>query len=235
MARLVAGLHDDDGRITVDGFYDGVTPPTEAERELANAATGGCEADYVNETGVPAVGGETDFTPAERVGFRPSIDVNGIHAGYGGSGVKTIIPARAEAKITARLVPGQDPGKCLDAVVRHLQDHSPAGLSLEITEKGVGGPALRLNSDSRLTRTARDVLDRLTEMKTVMMWDGASIPIVAGLSSSSGAEPLLAGFGHAADRIHAPNESFSIEQFRLGFLYAGLMLQALGPEFHEHT
>jgi acetylornithine deacetylase/succinyl-diaminopimelate desuccinylase-like protein len=226
MARLIATLHRPDGAIAVPAFYDGVVEPTPRERELLSSEPFDAEA-YRTLTGVPPVSGDPRFTPPERVGFRPSLDVNGIHSGYAGSGIKTIIPAEAAAKLTARLVAGQDPCRCLDALVAHLERNSPAGLNLRITEKGVGGPALRLNPDSPLVTQAKAVLDQITGQKTVFLWEGASIPIVASLARMAQAEPLLAGFGHERDSVHAPNESFSLEQFRRGYLYVALMLAAL--------
>jgi acetylornithine deacetylase/succinyl-diaminopimelate desuccinylase-like protein len=226
LARLVASLHGPDGSIAVDGYYGAVTPPTDEERRLANASSPTAAA-YEALTGVPPVAGERQFTPAERLGFRPSIDINGIHSGFGGKGVKTIIPAYAMAKITARLVPDQDPDTCLRAIVRHLEARAPVGLRFVVEEKGVGGSAFRLNARSPLVAKAKSVLDRLTDKETAFLWEGASVPIVAALSHVSGAEPLLVGFGREADRIHAPDESFSLEQFKLGYLYVANMLSAL--------
>ncbi len=226
MAMLVASLHTPDGAIAVDGYYDGVAPPTDAERALANAVPWD-DTLYRQQTGVPAAAGETGLTPQERIGFRPTIDVNGIHSGYGGAGGKTIIPARATAKLSSRLVAGQDPERCLEMLVTHLRERVPAGLELTFPEQSIGGPGFRLDSDSALAARAKDVLDQLADKETVFLWEGASIPIVAKLAEVSGGEPLLVGFGREEDRIHAPNESFSVEQFRLGYLYAGLLLSGL--------
>lgn len=226
IARLMATLHNPDGSIAVAGFADSLVPPTELERTLLQTAPFD-EARYRAQTGVAPVGGEQRFSPAERLGFRPTIEINGIHSGYGGSGIKTIIPASAEAKITSRLVAGQDPRHCLDCLVKHLEAHAPQGLRLDITERGVSGPGLKLNPESPLVAKAGRVLREVTGKKAVFRWEGASIPVVSELSHASGAEPLLIGFGGEADRIHAPNESFSLEQFRLGYLYVASMLRAL--------
>ena len=227
MARLVATLHNPDGSVAVEGFYKGVTGPSKMERALANKAAFSAQS-YRKETGVPPVAGEKRFTPAERAGFRPTIEINGIHSGYGGAGSKTIIPAKAIAKITARLVEGQDPDKCLKLIINHLHKYCPEGLRLDILEKGTSGPAVKLDPCSPLAARARRVLAALSRGETAFMWDGASIPIVAALSEVSGAEPLLIGFGRERDNIHAPNESFSLEQFRLGYLYVAMMLSELG-------
>jgi len=223
MACLVAGLHDADGKIALKGFYDCVEEPTETERRLTNSVPFDMNS-YMTETGVPATAGEKQFNPPERAAFRPSIDVNGIHSGYAGPGIKTIIPARSAAKITARLVPGQDPEFCLKAIIHHFKENTAEGLHCEVTEQGIGGRALRLDPNSPVVARAKRILDHLTGEETTLAWEGASIPIVSGLAFASGAEPLLAGFGMEEDRAHAPNESFSLEQFKLGYMYVALML-----------
>lgn len=226
MARLLASLHDEWGRIAVSGFYDGVLEPDAETRKLINALPLGPE-QYRAMTGVLPTGGEEGYSLFERGGLRPTLEVNGVHSGYGGLGCKTIIPAEALAKLSCRLVPGQQPASVLRALQKHLEAHTPKGLRLEISEVQPGYPALSLNIRSPLVARARAVLDQLTEQTTVLRWEGASIPIVGKLSEVSGGEPLLVGFGSEEDRIHAPDESFGIEQFRRGFLYAGMFLSRL--------
>jgi acetylornithine deacetylase/succinyl-diaminopimelate desuccinylase-like protein len=225
-ARLVATLHDDNGRIAIEGFYDGVEEPSATELELA-AQTPFDEAGYRSDTGATPVAGETGFSPAERIGFRPALDVNGISSGHAGPGAKTIIPAEADLKLSARLVTGQAPQSCVDAIVRHLEAHVSEGCRLTITYQHAAGPAVRVSPDSPALKTARRALDPLSELPTAFLWEGASIPIISGLVEASGAEPLLVGFGHDDDRIHAPSESFSRAQFLNGYLYAGLFLAGL--------
>lgn len=226
MARLVATLHHDDGRVAVEGFYDGVVAPGTEEREYAGRIPFD-PVSYEKETGVPPAGGESAFTPVERVGFRPCLEVNGIHSGYGGAGVKTIIPATAMVKLSARLVPGQNPERCLAAIIAHLRSHVPAGLKLEIEENDVSGGAFSLGVRSGLITRARNVLRELSGVEPVLSWDGASVPVVPLLARFACAEPLLVGFSTEDDSIHAVNESFSMSQFRQGFMYAGLFLSDL--------
>jgi acetylornithine deacetylase/succinyl-diaminopimelate desuccinylase-like protein len=226
LCKLIASLHAPDGRITVKGFYDGIRPPSAEERQLANADP----LDptwYQSVTGVMPVSGEQDFTPVERTGFRPAIDLNGFHAGYGGVGSKTIIPANAMAKLSARLVPGQDSIRILKLIEEHLLQQLPPGLKLEITEQGTGGPAFRGNLDSPVVKIAREVLGELSSLPTAFLWEGASVPILSFLPQIAGGETILVGFGSESDNIHAPNESYSMEQFRQGFLYTGLFLSRL--------
>ena len=226
LCKLIASLHSLDGRVSVTGFYDGILPPSEEERKLANANP----MDpiwYQSVTGVPPVAGEQEFTPVERTGFRPAIDINGLLSGYGGVGSKTIIPSSAMAKLSARLVPGQDSRRILGLITEHLQKQLPNGLKLNITEQGIGGPAYRGNLSSPAVQIARQVLGGLSELPTAFLWEGASVPILSYLPQIAGGEALLVGFGSESDNIHAPNESYSLEQFRLGFLYTGLFLSRL--------
>ena len=227
LCRMIASLHHDNGQVAVDGFYDGVQDPTAEERALANAQP----IDpiwYKTVTGLLPVGGELQYTPVERSGFRPAIDLNGIHSGYGGAGSKTIIAAQAMAKISARLVPGQSPDFILKQIAKHLQKQVPDGLILTITEQGTGGAALRLALDSPAVVTARKVLGEISPLPTAFLWEGASVPILSHLPAIAGGDVLLVGFGSEEDNIHAPNESYSVEQFRMGFLYTGLFLTQLG-------
>lgn len=226
MAGLIATLHDARGRVAVPGFYDGVAPPSAAELELARAVPFDAAA-YLAQTGVAPVGGEEGIDAVERLGFQPTLEVNGIHSGYGGPGSKTIIPAKALAKITMRLVPGQSPEGVLQKVIRHLRDHTPRGLRLEIPDSSAHGSGVRLPVDSPITRLAADVLEELGGAPPYFVWEGASIPIVSELHNQLGAAPLLVGFGREEDRIHAPNESFSLEQFRLMMDFSAMLMARL--------
>lgn len=222
LARLVSTLHDANGRIAIKDYYEGVGDIAPADRKLANAAPFDQDA-YKKQVGVSPNGGESDYTAIERKGFRPTLEVNGFHSGYGGPGSKTIIPDSAFVKISSRLVSQQDPEACLEKLIAHLQEHAPEGLHLDISDKGVGGPALMLSSESTLIQQANQILEQLSGQPTVFSWEGGSIPVVSSLAKAAGAEPLLVGFGLDEDRIHAPNESFSLKQFELGFLYATMM------------
>jgi acetylornithine deacetylase/succinyl-diaminopimelate desuccinylase-like protein len=227
MARLIASLHDASGRVTVAGFYDGVQEPTPEERALANA-TPFDPAWYKSVTGVEPVAGELAYTPIERTGFRPSLDVNGIHSGYGGPGSKTIIPSSALAKISIRLVAGQPMDLILERVITHLKNNVPRGMKLEISEQGIGGPAVRMDLATPIIQLAREVMTELSPLPPAFLWEGASVPILSHLPAIAGAPALLVGFGSETDNIHAPNESYSIEQFKSGFLYTALLLNRFG-------
>lgn len=227
MARLIASFHNPDGSIAVKGYYDQVRTFSAEDRALANAPWPPAEV-FRGMVGVDALGGESGFPPAERRGMRPTIEVNGLYSGYQGPGEKTIIPSIATCKITSRLVSDQDPERCLGLLEAHVKEHAPQGLELSIVSRHVGGRAVALSSNNRLIARARRVLDSLGPTPTQFTWEGGSIPVVERLSEVSGATPLLVGFALESDRAHAPNESFAIGQFELGFRYASLMLEELG-------
>lgn len=227
LARIISKLHNEDGSIAVPGFLDSVAEATVQDLALADAGMPDAET-YKNFVGVYPEGGESNRSVAERVGFRPTIEINGFHSGYGGPGSKTIIPSFAEAKISCRLVPNQDPATCLAALVKYIEEVAPPpSLKLEIIEPAVGGGAVTISASSPWIGKAKLVLDQLSELPTVFRWEGASIPIVAELSRISNTVPILVGFGSEEDRIHAPNESFGIEQFRRGFLWASMFIGSL--------
>ena len=226
MAELMASLHNPDGSIAVRGFCDRVEPPTDEELAAAEAAAMSDEA-YRQEMGVAPVGGEKGLSVTERNSFRPTIEVNGIHSGYGGPGSKTVIPCAALAKLSMRLVPGQNPAECMALVERHLRQHTPPGMELFIEDLTGEAPAMRLPLNSPMFRLAADVLGTLDPRGAVFQWDGASIPIVSTLARLSGAAPLLVGFGQGEDRIHSPNESFSWRQFMLCRRWAKEILHGL--------
>lgn len=226
MAELLASLHNPDGSIAVRGFCDRVEPPTDDERAAAESAAMS-EAEYEAEIGCPPVGGEAGLTPTERNSFRPTIEVNGIHSGYGGPGSKTVIPASALAKLSMRLVPGQNPDDAMAAVERHLRQRTPRGMRLFIEDLTGEAAGFRLPLASPVFRLAASVLEEMDSRGPVFQWDGASIPIVSTLRECSGAAPLLVGWGQPGDRIHSPNESYGLDQFLLAATWGEKILTAL--------
>ena len=226
VAELVASLHNPDGSIAVFGFLDGIDAPDHEERRLAEAFAPGDE-ELARDIGCDPVGGQLGKTVAQRNSFEPTIEVNGIHSGYGGPGAKTVIPCEAFAKISMRLVPGQTPRAAFDAVRRHLEDRVPRGMKLSIEDYNPGATGFRLPLASPLFRLADDVLKQMDERGPAFVWDGASIPVVSALKDASGAAPLIVGWGQAEDRIHSPNESYSFAQFDKARDWARRILSAL--------
>jgi acetylornithine deacetylase/succinyl-diaminopimelate desuccinylase-like protein len=180
--------------------------------------------DYTSLVGVAPTGGEAGLAMPVRRGLRPTVEVNGITSGYQGEGSKTIIPSWASVKLSCRLIAGQDPEQVLQGVLTHLKAHCPEELSFEVVHQHASGGALRVSSESPIIETASKILQQITGAEPLYIWEGASIPLIAALHTAAGATPLLVGFGLEEDNIHAPNESFSLEQFRKGFLFCAKLL-----------
>ena len=226
LAELVASLHNPDGSIAVAGFGDLIEPPTADElREAERAAPS--EKDYADDIGCEPCGGQRGRSIVQRNSFEPTIEVNGIHSGYGGPGAKTVIPCEAIAKLSMRLVPGQSPARAIAAVRAHLEARVPRGMRLSIEDVTGGAAGFRLPLASPIFRLADDVLRTMDERGPVFQWDGASIPVVSVLREASGAAPLLVGWGQPDDRIHSPNESYSFTQFAKAREWAVRILSAL--------
>jgi len=226
IAELVASLHNADGSIAVAGFRDGIEPPTHDELSRAEGSVPD-EAGYAADIGCEPVGGQLGHTIVQRNAFEPTIEVNGIHSGYGGPGAKTVIPCEAIAKISMRLVPGQTPKRAFESVKKHLEEHEPRGMKLSVEDWNPGAGGFRLPLASPLFRLAEDLLKEMDPRGPVFQWDGASIPVVSAIREASGAAPLLVGWGQAEDRIHSPNESYSFKQFDLAREWGKRILGAL--------
>lgn len=226
IAEIVASLHDSNGAIAVAGFTAGLEPPTDEERRIAQDASP-TDAEYAADIGCEPVGGEKGKSAVERNSFQPTIEVNGIHSGYGGPGAKTVIPTEAIAKISMRLAPGQTPRRAFEAVKAHLEERVPRGMKLFVEDWHAGAGGFRLPLASPLFRLASHVLGEMDERGPVFQWDGASIPVVSILREASGASPLIVGWGQAEDRIHSPNESYSFAQFDKARDWARRILGAL--------
>lgn len=227
MSELLASLHLPDGSIAVAGFKDGIEDPSHDERSAAEAGTS-TEDSVAADIGCEAAGGQIGKTVAQRLSFSPTIEINGIHTGYGGPGSKTIIPSEAIAKISMRLVPGQSPRGAFAAVRTHLDDHCPRGMKLSFEDINTGAAGFRLPLASPIFRLAADVLSEIDERGPLFQWNGASIPILSILREASGAAPLIVGWGQAEDHIHSPNESYSIAQFDKAREWGRRILEALG-------
>ena len=226
IAELVASLHNPDGSIAVAGFRDGIEPPSEPERRAAEAAALDEQA-YYNDIGCDPVGGQQGKTITQRNSFEPTIEVNGIHAGYGGPGSKTVIPAEAIAKLSMRLVPGQSVSHVAEVVKKHLEDKCPRGMKLSVEDYNPGAGGFRLPLASPIFRLAASVLEEMDPRGPVFQWNGASIPVVSVLREASGAAPLIVGWGQSEDRIHSPNESYGFVQFDKAREWGRRILEAL--------
>ena len=214
LARLVAGLIDDEGRITIPGFYDDVRELMPAERRAFNKAPFSLPA-YKRALRIGDVAGEAGFTTLERTGIRPSLDVNGIWGGYTGEGTKTVIPSKATAKISMRLVPNQDYRKIAKLFERHFRAVAPK--SVRVVVKALhGGMPYVAPTDMPAYKAAERAVAETFGRKPLPFYSGGSIPIISGFESILGIKSLLLGFGLAEDAIHSPNESFGLDQFFKG-------------------
>ena len=209
-----------------DYFCDRVAEPSKDERAAAMASAPSDE-QYASDIGCPPVGGEKGLPPVVRNSFRPTIEVNGIHTGYGGPGSKTVIPASALAKLSMRLVPDQRPDEVMALVEAHLRRNTPRGMKLFVEDVTGAAAGFRLPLASPVFRLAASVLEEIDPRGPVFLWDGASIPVVSALRHVSGAAPLLVGWGQPQDRIHAPNESYGLDQFTRSMEWSAKLLPAL--------
>ncbi len=214
LVKLLAGLHDDQGRIAVPGFYDDVVKLDAAERE-AMASLPVSESDYQRETGVLLLSGEEGFSTAERIGIRPTAEINGLTSGYQGEGTKTVLPSSASAKLTFRLVPNQKPDRALNLVEIHFQNLLPPGVEMEII-RGHGGMPYALDMKSPWCGAALRALEATFGQKPALMREGGSIPIVQTFRDLLGSDTLLLGLAAPDCKAHAPDENFPLETFEAG-------------------
>ncbi|MGH9055390.1 MAG: M20/M25/M40 family metallo-hydrolase, partial [Acidimicrobiales bacterium] len=225
-ARLVASLHDSDGRVTLPGFYDAVRPLSDEEQASLDAQPFD-EADMrAAAGGVGYLEGEAGYSPLERIGVRPTAEVVGLHSGYGGPGIKTIVPAAAGFKVAFRLVPDQQPEHAGAAFRSWLAERVPDGVAFTVTREGGVAPALTPVDHpgvASLARAIRAVWGRAP----LYTREGGSGPEEA-LGRVLGAPVLFLGVGLPGDRIHAPNERMVMDQFWKGLLAAGELLVELG-------
>ncbi|MFM0738694.1 M20/M25/M40 family metallo-hydrolase [Paraburkholderia xenovorans] len=226
MAKLVASLHDAEGAVAVDGFYDGVVPPS--ARQRADTAAFPFSADvFFRDVGASA-SGEPGYTTREQVTLRPSLDINGMWGGYIGHGGKTIIPNEATAKLTVRIVEGQTSEAVLDAIVRHLNRCCPAQVKLDITSRFAGASASTLSADHPLVLAVESVLRKETAREPIHVRLGASVPITAVFKETLGIDTLMFGYNLPDEDVHAPNEFFRIASIREGTRGWARLLDALG-------
>ncbi len=214
LSRLIASLHDADGRVTVDGFYEDVIPLTDDER-AAWKALDFDDAGYFSDLGLKDGSGESGYTTLERKWARPTLDVNGITTGYQGDGAKTVIPAKASAKISMRLVPGQSWTKVRDAFQETLRNRCPDNCTLEFLDHG-GIDASLLPKDSPAMSLAGEAVEIGFGTKPVTIREGGSIPVGSLFKEALGLDTLFVGFGLPDDNLHAPNEKMDLAAFHSG-------------------
>lgn len=225
MAALIASLHDAQGRIAVAGYMADVPPLTERQRADAAALAIDENAFYAELEGVPR--GDPRYSVVERLTLLPTIDVNGMWGGYIGPGGKTVLPCTATAKITMRLVPGQNPQKALEAVRRHLLAHCPHGARLTFSASDGGSPATSLEAGHPLLMAAESVIVRTTGRRPVHTRLGGTVPIMAIFKEMLGLDALVFGFAKPDEDVHAPNEFFHLSSIPEGLRCWTLLLAEL--------
>lgn len=225
-ARMIASLHDDDGRITIAGFYEDVVPLEDWEREMWSKVPGTSDEDFLKTTGSPESFGEPGYSMAERLWARPTVEVNGFGSGYQGEGSKTVLPAEATFKLSCRLVPGQDPAKIQQQVEEHLRKHKPKGVTIEI-HNGHSGKAYHNDPHSKFGKAAQAALTTAFGRDPVLIREGGSIPIIQDMKEILEADSLMLGLALPDCQIHAPNENYSVENFEKGIEMSCELLKEL--------
>lgn len=211
LATLIHSLHDEAGAVAVEGFYDDVLPLTDEERDRI-AAAGFDDDAFLTEAGLTASPGEPGYSIAERTWARPTLDINGVTGGFQGEGSKTVIPAVASAKISSRLVPGQNPDVIKDHIVKHLEAHLPAGFALTVKYHG-GNEAVLTPLDTWVSAAAERAIEKVFNKGPAFIRAGGSIPITTSFQQHFSENVVLLDFGLPDDRAHAPNEKFRIVDF----------------------
>ena len=214
LAQLIAGMHDENGRITLPGFYDSVQELDDQERsELAKLPQN--EDYYKEQTGVNILWGEKGYSANERATGRPTLDVNGILGGYIGEGAKTVLPAKAMAKISCRLVADQDPQQVLEQMKAYFKTNAHPSLAWEVRliSEAVASISRR---DSKEVQSMKKALETMWGVETLYKREGGTIPVVGYMQDKLGIESILTGFGLPEDRIHSPNERLHLPSWKKG-------------------
>lgn len=214
LCKMIAGLHDENGHITIPGFYDDVLVISDEERSLMAQAPFN-EEQYKADLDIKAVHGEKGYTTKERTGIRPCLDVCGIWGGHTGEGSKTVLPSKAYAKISTRLVANQDFHKVSEQFKEYFESIAPEYVTVKVTPSH-GGAAYVSPLDLKAYKAAEQAMQTTYGKRPIPTRSGGSIPIVAGFEKILGTKSILMGFGLGSDDIHAPNENYPLEQFFKG-------------------
>ena len=214
LAKMIASCHDENNHITIPGFYDDVAVASQEERTLINKAPFD-EQEYKDELGITALWGEKDYSTYERTGIRPTIEVNGIWGGYIGEGAKTVLPSKAFAKISARLVPNQSSEKITEKLINYFQSIAPQGVTVKATLHHGGEPYMT-PIDSKGYKAAAKAVAATFGKEPIPVRGGGSIPICSILEKELGIKIIFMGFGLDNDNLHSPNEKYNIENYYKG-------------------
>jgi len=225
LAEIIGKLKGEDGVIRIDGFYEDVLPMTEEEREAVKALPFD-EEEYKRDLGLTALHGEQGYSTLERASARPTLDVNGIWGGYQKEGAKTVLPAKAGAKISMRLVPDQDPDKIARLFERQVRALAPDTVTVEV-EAHHGGYPVVIDLDFYGLKAAAKAFSDVYSKEVLFSREGGSIPIVADFKKVLGVNSILMGFGLTRDALHSPNESFFLKDFHRGIKTSARFFEVL--------
>src|SRR6476620_10662332 len=214
LSKMIASCHDENNHITIPGFYDDVLVASKEERALINKAPYD-EKEYMDDLGVKELWGEKGYTTYERTGIRPTIELNGIWGGYTGEGSKTVLPSKATAKISARLVPNQNSRKITDMLLQHFKKIAPPGVTVHAFEHH-GGEAYMTPIDSKGYQAAAKAIQTTFGKTPIPVRGGGSIPICSILEKELGVKIVFMGFGLDNDNLHSPNEKYNLENYYKG-------------------
>lgn len=224
LAKMIASLHDEHNHITIPGFYDDVVEATAAERQLMAEAPFD-EAEYKKDLGVDALWGEAGFTTNERTGIRPTLELNGIWGGYTGEGAKTVLPSKAFAKISARLVPNQTSDDITKKLISHLEKIAPPYIKIKASLHHGGEPYMT-PIDSKGYQAAAKAMEATFGKQPIPVRGGGSIPICALFEKELGIKIVFMGFGLDSDNLHSPNEKYNLDNYYKG-------IETI-PHFHRY-
>lgn len=214
LCQVLSALRDQDGRVTLPHFYDGVTIPDEQTRQQWRQLYPDDQA-LLDGTGLSIAAGEKDFSAVEQTWCRPSCEINGISGGYEGEGFKTVLPAKAKAKVSFRLVPGQDPHRIRESFRAYVRQHIPADVRVDFISYG-GSTGFAISQGSAFLPAVLKALTDEWQKEAVKIGSGGSIPVAQEVREALGMEALMVGFAQADDRIHSPNERYGVESFYHG-------------------
>ncbi len=215
LTKVLASLHDKNGKVVIPEFYDGVNPlPSATKKQWRSLKFS--DKKFLGEVGLAAPAGEKGKTVLEHVWARPTAEVNGIWGGYTGAGTKTVLPSKAHAKLTFRLVGRQDPQKILKAFQKFTKNLIPKDCKLEFSGRGGGSPASEISEDNAFIRKTSAALKSEFKREAVLIGSGGSIPIVRSFKDILGMDSVLVGFGLNDDAIHSPNEKYNLSSFHKG-------------------
>jgi len=223
LAGIISKLHDKNGKITIPGFYNNVQNITKKEKENYKLLKFS-EKQYAKELGVAEVYGEKGYSTVERTWARPSLDCNGIYGGFIGKGAKTVLPSQATAKISMRLVPGQEPKKISKLFTNYIKKLTPKSVKVTVSDLHGGYPAIA-PMDAPAVQAAARAMEKAFGKKTVFIREGGSIPIVATFAKRLKVPPVLMGLGLNSENLHSPNEHFDLRHFQLGILSSAYFLK----------